>query len=154
MLWWKYLLRIFLKLFFLWLFQVDVTWFYMNCLADTCACNRGGDCKCFCTSVAAYAQRCCHQGVPVDWRSPSLCCKLNNREGKKGCFHFAICTSVLMLLLTVSVVLSAAYDCEFYNKGMCHNYWDLKVPYSTFFHPGQWCSLVWLITQKTQKQHI
>uniref|UniRef100_A0A3Q1IUV9 Uncharacterized protein n=1 Tax=Anabas testudineus TaxID=64144 RepID=A0A3Q1IUV9_ANATE len=54
---------------------VDVTWFYMNCLADTCACSRGGDCECFCTSVAAYAQRCCHQGVPVDWRSPSLCRK-------------------------------------------------------------------------------
>uniref|UniRef100_A0A8C4HK69 Otogelin n=1 Tax=Dicentrarchus labrax TaxID=13489 RepID=A0A8C4HK69_DICLA len=54
---------------------VDVTWFYMNCLADTCACSRGGDCECFCTSVAAYAQRCCHQGVPVDWRTPSLCRK-------------------------------------------------------------------------------
>uniref|UniRef100_A0A3Q2CIL9 Otogelin n=1 Tax=Cyprinodon variegatus TaxID=28743 RepID=A0A3Q2CIL9_CYPVA len=52
---------------------VDVTWFYMNCLADTCACSRGGDCECFCTSVAAYAQRCCHEGIPVDWRSPSLC---------------------------------------------------------------------------------
>uniref|UniRef100_A0A4W6EGZ9 Otogelin n=1 Tax=Lates calcarifer TaxID=8187 RepID=A0A4W6EGZ9_LATCA len=46
---------------------VDVTWFYMNCLADTCACSRGGDCECFCTSVAAYAHRCCHQGVPIDW---------------------------------------------------------------------------------------
>lgn len=56
-------------------FQVDVTWFYMNCLVDTCSCSRGGDCECFCTSVAAYAQRCCHQGVPVDWRSPSLCRK-------------------------------------------------------------------------------
>uniref|UniRef100_A0A3B3Y820 Otogelin n=1 Tax=Poecilia mexicana TaxID=48701 RepID=A0A3B3Y820_9TELE len=54
---------------------VDVTWFYMNCLADTCACSRGGDCECFCTSVAAYAGRCCHEGVPVDWRSPSLCRK-------------------------------------------------------------------------------
>uniref|UniRef100_A0A3B3VYR0 Otogelin n=1 Tax=Poecilia latipinna TaxID=48699 RepID=A0A3B3VYR0_9TELE len=52
---------------------VDVTWFYMNCLADTCACSRGGDCECFCTSVAAYAGRCCHEGVPIDWRSPSLC---------------------------------------------------------------------------------
>uniref|UniRef100_A0A8C7GE24 Otogelin n=1 Tax=Oncorhynchus kisutch TaxID=8019 RepID=A0A8C7GE24_ONCKI len=49
---------------------VDVTWFYMNCLADTCGCSRGGDCECFCTSVAAYAHRCCHQGVTVDWRSP------------------------------------------------------------------------------------
>uniref|UniRef100_A0A3P9KE54 Otogelin n=1 Tax=Oryzias latipes TaxID=8090 RepID=A0A3P9KE54_ORYLA len=54
---------------------VDVSWFYENCLADTCACSRGGDCECFCTSVAAYAQRCCHEGVPVDWRSPSLCRK-------------------------------------------------------------------------------
>ncbi|MEQ2180785.1 hypothetical protein GOODEAATRI_004945 [Goodea atripinnis] len=57
--------------------EVDVTWFYMNCLADTCACSRGGDCECFCTSVAAYAQRCCHEGIPVDWRSPSLCRKAN-----------------------------------------------------------------------------
>uniref|UniRef100_A0A3B4ARR3 Uncharacterized protein n=1 Tax=Periophthalmus magnuspinnatus TaxID=409849 RepID=A0A3B4ARR3_9GOBI len=52
---------------------VDVTWFYMNCVADTCSCSRGGDCECFCSSVAAYAQRCCLQGVSVDWRSPSLC---------------------------------------------------------------------------------
>ncbi|KAF3833060.1 hypothetical protein F7725_026725 [Dissostichus mawsoni] len=66
---------------------VDVTWFYMNCLADTCACSRGGDCECFCTSVAAYAQRCCHQGVPVDWRSPSLCpydCEFYNKVLGKG----------------------------------------------------------------------
>ncbi|XP_071345644.1 otogelin isoform X1 [Trachinotus anak] len=69
---------------------VDVTWFYMNCLADTCACNRGGDCECFCTSVAAYAQRCCHQGVPVDWRSPSLCpydCEFYNKVLGKGPFR-------------------------------------------------------------------
>ncbi|KAM7424628.1 hypothetical protein PAMA_000809 [Pampus argenteus] len=70
--------------------QVDVTWFYMNCLADTCACSRGGDCECFCTSVAAYAQRCCHQGVPVDWRSPSLCpydCEFYNKVLGKGPFR-------------------------------------------------------------------
>ncbi|XP_026234418.1 otogelin [Anabas testudineus] len=69
---------------------VDVTWFYMNCLADTCACSRGGDCECFCTSVAAYAQRCCHQGVPVDWRSPSLCpydCEFYNKVLGKGPFR-------------------------------------------------------------------
>jgi len=30
--------------------------FYENCLYDTCGCNAGGDCQCFCTSVAAYAQ--------------------------------------------------------------------------------------------------
>ncbi|KAL2088518.1 hypothetical protein ACEWY4_015417 [Coilia grayii] len=52
---------------------VDVTWFYMNCLADTCGCNRGGDCECFCTSVAAYAHQCCQQGITIDWRTPSVC---------------------------------------------------------------------------------
>uniref|UniRef100_I3JM53 Otogelin n=1 Tax=Oreochromis niloticus TaxID=8128 RepID=I3JM53_ORENI len=79
---------------------VDVTWFYMNCLADTCACSRGGDCECFCTSVAAYAQRCCHQGVPVDWRSPSLCpydCEFYNK---------AICLiCVLKNIITVALLL-------------------------------------------------
>ncbi|XP_023807134.2 otogelin isoform X3 [Oryzias latipes] len=66
---------------------VDVSWFYENCLADTCACSRGGDCECFCSSVAAYAQRCCHEGVPVDWRSPSLCphdCEFYNKVLGKG----------------------------------------------------------------------
>uniref|UniRef100_A0A8B9JBM9 Otogelin n=1 Tax=Astyanax mexicanus TaxID=7994 RepID=A0A8B9JBM9_ASTMX len=66
---------------------VDVTWFYMNCLADTCGCSRGGDCECFCSSVAAYAHRCCHQGVTVDWRSPSLCpydCEYYNKVLGKG----------------------------------------------------------------------
>ncbi|GLD55777.1 otogelin-like protein [Lates japonicus] len=70
--------------------EVDVTWFYMNCLADTCACSRGGDCECFCTSVAAYAHRCCHQGVPIDWRSPSLCpydCEFFNKVLGKGPFR-------------------------------------------------------------------
>nr|XP_055062769.1 otogelin isoform X3 [Misgurnus anguillicaudatus] len=68
---------------------VDVTWFYMNCLVDTCACNRGGDCECFCTSVAAYAHRCCQKGVTVDWRSPSVCpydCEYYNKALGKGPF--------------------------------------------------------------------
>ena len=32
--------------------------FYESCLYDTCGCNAGGDCECFCTAVAAYAQVC------------------------------------------------------------------------------------------------
>uniref|UniRef100_A0A4X1TCT4 Otogelin n=1 Tax=Sus scrofa TaxID=9823 RepID=A0A4X1TCT4_PIG len=36
---------------------VDVTWFYSNCLTDTCGCSRGGDCECFCASVSAYAHQ-------------------------------------------------------------------------------------------------
>lgn len=56
-------------------FQIDVTWFYSNCLTDTCGCNQGGDCECFCTSVSAYAHQCCQHGVAVDWRSPRVCRK-------------------------------------------------------------------------------
>uniref|UniRef100_A0A8C5USA1 Otogelin n=1 Tax=Microcebus murinus TaxID=30608 RepID=A0A8C5USA1_MICMU len=52
---------------------VDVTWFYSNCLMDTCGCSRGGDCECFCASVSAYAHQCCQHGVAVDWRTPHLC---------------------------------------------------------------------------------
>ncbi|XP_072527000.1 otogelin, partial [Salminus brasiliensis] len=82
---------------------VDVTWFYMNCLADTCGCSRGGDCECFCTSVAAYAHRCCHQGVTVDWRSPSLCpydCEYYNKVLGKGPFR-------LMTFRQRNVILAA-----------------------------------------------
>ncbi|RXM31767.1 Otogelin [Acipenser ruthenus] len=69
---------------------VDVTWFYMNCLTDTCGCNRGGDCECFCTSVSAYAHRCCQQGITVDWRSPTVCpydCEFYNKVLGKGPFR-------------------------------------------------------------------
>ncbi|NXM39398.1 OTOG protein, partial [Gymnorhina tibicen] len=66
---------------------IDVTWFYSNCLTDACACNQGGDCECFCTSVAAYAHQCCQHGVAVDWRSPRVCpydCEYFNKALGKG----------------------------------------------------------------------
>ncbi|KAM8938753.1 LOW QUALITY PROTEIN: otogelin [Pelodytes ibericus] len=66
---------------------VDVTWFYSNCLSDTCGCSRGGDCECFCTSVSAYAHQCCQQGVSVDWRTPRVCpydCEFFNKVVGKG----------------------------------------------------------------------
>ncbi|KAJ1177086.1 hypothetical protein NDU88_002349 [Pleurodeles waltl] len=66
---------------------VDVTWFYSNCLTDTCGCNRGGDCECFCTSVSAYAHQCCQHGIPIDWRSPRVCpydCEYFNKVLGKG----------------------------------------------------------------------
>lgn len=56
--------------------KVDVAWFYRNCLTDTCNCDRGGDCECLCTSIAAYAHKCCQQGVTIHWRSPSVCREL------------------------------------------------------------------------------
>ncbi|KFP28983.1 Otogelin, partial [Colius striatus] len=66
---------------------IDVTWFYSNCLTDTCGCNQGGDCECFCTSVSAYAHQCCQNGVAVDWRSPRVCpydCDYFNKALGKG----------------------------------------------------------------------
>ncbi|XP_072291333.1 otogelin-like protein isoform X2 [Eucyclogobius newberryi] len=68
---------------------VDVAWFYRNCLTDTCNCNRGGDCECLCTSIAAYAHTCCQQGVTIYWRSPSACpydCEYYNQELGDGPF--------------------------------------------------------------------
>ncbi|XP_069758400.1 otogelin-like protein [Narcine bancroftii] len=70
---------------------VDVTWFYKNCLTDTCNCNRGGDCECFCTSVAAYAHKCCQKEVTINWRSPSVCpfdCEYYNRDLGEGPYMF------------------------------------------------------------------
>ncbi|NXN98019.1 OTOGL protein, partial [Rhinopomastus cyanomelas] len=52
---------------------IDVTSFVKNCHTDTCNCNLGGDCECLCTSIAAYAHKCCQQGTAIHWRSPSLC---------------------------------------------------------------------------------
>ncbi|KAM9223381.1 otogelin [Leptosomus discolor] len=66
---------------------IDVTWFYSNCLTDTCGCNQGGDCECFCTSVSAYAHQCCQHGIAVDWRSPRVCpydCEYFNKALGKG----------------------------------------------------------------------
>lgn len=40
---------------------------------DACACDTGGDCECFCTAVAAYAQACNELDICVSWRTPSIC---------------------------------------------------------------------------------
>ncbi|XP_060891510.1 mucin-2-like [Labrus mixtus] len=47
--------------------------FYENCVKDSCACDSGGDCECFCTAVAAYAQACNEADVCVAWRTPEIC---------------------------------------------------------------------------------
>ncbi|XP_019712514.1 mucin-2-like isoform X5 [Hippocampus comes] len=52
---------------------VDPLPFYENCVKDSCACDTGGDCECFCTAVAAYAQACNEAGVCVAWRTPDIC---------------------------------------------------------------------------------
>ncbi|XP_075894113.1 otogelin-like protein [Nelusetta ayraudi] len=75
---------------------VDVAWFYRNCLTDTCNCDRGGDCECLCTSIAAYAHKCCQQGVTIHWRSPSVCpydCEYYNQELGSGPFSLVSAVS-------------------------------------------------------------
>uniref|UniRef100_A0A4W4E884 VWFD domain-containing protein n=1 Tax=Electrophorus electricus TaxID=8005 RepID=A0A4W4E884_ELEEL len=53
--------------------QVDPSTYYDNCVSDACACNTGGDCECFCTAVAAYAEACNAAGSCVQWRTPKVC---------------------------------------------------------------------------------
>lgn len=42
-------------------------------MTDACACDTGGDCECFCTAVAAYAQACNELDICISWRTPSIC---------------------------------------------------------------------------------
>ncbi|XP_064168469.1 mucin-5B isoform X2 [Anguilla rostrata] len=53
--------------------QVDPGQYYDACVSDSCACDSGGDCECFCTAVASYAQACNEAGVCVAWRTPQIC---------------------------------------------------------------------------------
>uniref|UniRef100_A0A8C4XFH8 VWFD domain-containing protein n=1 Tax=Erpetoichthys calabaricus TaxID=27687 RepID=A0A8C4XFH8_ERPCA len=53
--------------------QVDPIPYYDACVQDSCACDSGGDCECFCTAVASYAKACNEAEVCVAWRSPEIC---------------------------------------------------------------------------------
>ncbi|XP_031418356.2 mucin-2-like [Clupea harengus] len=53
--------------------RVDSSQYYAACVRDTCACDSGGDCDCFCTAVAAYAAACRAKGACVSWRRPHIC---------------------------------------------------------------------------------
>ena len=53
--------------------QVDPMPFYEACVQDSCSCDTGGDCECFCSAVASYAQQCTKEGACVFWRTPDLC---------------------------------------------------------------------------------
>ncbi|VTJ82454.1 Hypothetical predicted protein [Marmota monax] len=53
--------------------QVDPTVFYEACVQDSCSCDTGGDCECFCSAVASYAQECTKAEACVFWRTPDLC---------------------------------------------------------------------------------
>ncbi|XP_068132978.1 otogelin-like protein isoform X2 [Hyperolius riggenbachi] len=73
---------------------IDVTSFVKNCHTDTCNCNLGGDCECLCTSIAAYAHKCCQHGVAVHWRSPNVCpydCEYYNQGLGEGPYILSSC---------------------------------------------------------------
>ncbi|XP_021119396.1 mucin-5B [Heterocephalus glaber] len=73
--------------------QVDSTKYYEACVRDACACDSGGDCECFCTAVAAYAQACHDVGVCVSWRTPDICplfCDYYNPTGECE-WHYQPC---------------------------------------------------------------
>ncbi|XP_049569371.1 mucin-5AC [Orcinus orca] len=64
--------------------HVESARYYEACVSDACACDSGGDCECFCTAVAAYAQACHEAGVCVSWRTPDICplfCDYYNPKG-------------------------------------------------------------------------
>eukprot|EP00073_Rattus_norvegicus_P020333 XP_006230670.1 PREDICTED: mucin-5B isoform X1 [Rattus norvegicus] len=73
--------------------QVDSTKYYEACVHDVCACDSGGDCECFCTAVAAYAQACRDVGVCLSWRTPDICplfCDYYNPHGQCE-WHYQPC---------------------------------------------------------------
>ncbi|XP_045063576.1 mucin-2-like [Coregonus clupeaformis] len=73
--------------------KVDPAPFFENCVKDSCACDTGGDCECFCTAVAAYAQACTEAGVCVAWRTPEICpvfCDYYNDPGECE-WHYSPC---------------------------------------------------------------
>ncbi|GFY41404.1 TIL domain-containing protein [Trichonephila inaurata madagascariensis] len=41
----------------------------IDVVSDACACSTGGDCKCVCAVIAAYALKCARSGVVIPWRS-------------------------------------------------------------------------------------
>uniref|UniRef100_A0A8C9X9K9 VWFD domain-containing protein n=1 Tax=Sander lucioperca TaxID=283035 RepID=A0A8C9X9K9_SANLU len=73
--------------------KVDPKNYYDACVTDTCSCNTGGDCECFCSAVAAYAAACNEAGACVKWRTPTICplfCDFYNPDGKCE-WHYEPC---------------------------------------------------------------
>uniref|UniRef100_A0A8B9FK24 VWFD domain-containing protein n=1 Tax=Amazona collaria TaxID=241587 RepID=A0A8B9FK24_9PSIT len=73
--------------------QVEPNEYYEACVDDACACDTGGDCECFCTAVAAYAQACNELDICISWRTPSICplfCDYYNPQGECE-WHYKPC---------------------------------------------------------------
>ncbi|KAM4734669.1 mucin-2-like [Anableps anableps] len=73
--------------------KVEPSQYYDACVTDTCACNTGGDCECFCSAVGAYAEACNEAEACVKWRTPTICplfCDYYNPDGECE-WHYAPC---------------------------------------------------------------
>ncbi|NWR39467.1 MUC5A protein, partial [Tachuris rubrigastra] len=78
--------------------QVEPNEYYQACVDDACACDTGGDCECFCTAVAAYAQACNELDICISWRNPSICplfCDYYNPQGECE-WHYKPCGAPCM----------------------------------------------------------
>ncbi|XP_030338095.1 mucin-5AC-like [Strigops habroptila] len=78
--------------------QVEPNEYYEACVDDACACDTGGDCECFCTAVAAYAQACNELDICISWRTPSICplfCDYYNPQGECE-WHYKPCGAPCM----------------------------------------------------------
>ncbi|XP_062974476.1 mucin-2 [Elgaria multicarinata webbii] len=75
-------------------YKVDPEQYYEACVHDACACDSGGDCECFCTAVAAYAQECIKAGACIHWRTPEICpifCDYYNPSPEICEWHYEPC---------------------------------------------------------------
>uniref|UniRef100_A0A8C6YRF5 Mucin-5AC-like n=1 Tax=Nothoprocta perdicaria TaxID=30464 RepID=A0A8C6YRF5_NOTPE len=78
--------------------QIEPNEYYQACVNDACACDTGGDCECFCTAVAAYAQACNELDICISWRTPSICplfCDYYNPQGECE-WHYKPCGAPCM----------------------------------------------------------
>uniref|UniRef100_A0A8C6RRF2 Mucin-2 n=1 Tax=Nannospalax galili TaxID=1026970 RepID=A0A8C6RRF2_NANGA len=79
--------------------HVEPAKYYEACVHDACACDSGGDCECFCTAVAAYAQACHETGVcltpTILPASLALFCDYYNPEGQCE-WHYQPCGAPCM----------------------------------------------------------
>ncbi|XP_062432338.1 mucin-2 [Rhea pennata] len=94
--------------------KVDPTPFYEACVHDACSCDSGGDCECFCSAVAAYAQECIKAKACVFWRTPDICpifCDYYNPPNECE-WHYEPCGSDILtckMINNVSTNFSVPY---------------------------------------------
>ncbi|XP_068800860.1 mucin-2 [Struthio camelus] len=94
--------------------KVDPTPFYDACVHDACSCDSGGDCECFCSAVAAYAQECIKAKACVFWRTPDICpifCDYYNPRNECE-WHYEPCGSDILtckMINNVSTNFSVPY---------------------------------------------